>query len=79
MGEITSTYEINYPEQTTYFIAYEDTDVFSYGQVTSEQCMSSGQTNLFQTTIEQEWLDKLKTDFNVDPYAEDTEEDLLLN
>jgi len=72
-------HEIKKPEQTTYFIAYEDTDVFSYGKVTSEQCMSSGQTNLFQTTIEQEWLDKLKTDFNVDPYAEDTEEDLLLN
>ena len=63
-----STYDITYPEQTTYFIAYTNTDIFAYGMVEPDQEMTTGQPILWTTLDEAEWLYKLKTEFNTNPY-----------
>jgi hypothetical protein len=70
MSELKSTYDIKYPEQTTYFIAYTNTEIFAYGIVTSEQEMTTGQPILWTTLDETEWVAKLETEFNTNPYAE---------
>jgi len=50
--------EINYPEQTTYFICRED-DTFTvtaYGIVETNQCMITGQPIMDQYLDEAEWI-----------------------
>ena len=59
--------EIKYPTETTYFIAYTDTNIFGYGAVTTEQVMNSGQPYLYTTLSEDEWLYELLTKFNTIP------------
>jgi hypothetical protein len=65
-----STYDIIYPEQTTYFIAYTNTNIFAYGMVEPDQEMTTGQPILWTTLDEAEWLYKLKTEFNTNPFDE---------
>ena len=62
-----STYEIRYPSETTYFIAYTDSDIFAYGEVTPEQEMTTGQPYLYQTINREEWVQTLINDFNTNP------------
>jgi hypothetical protein len=57
--------EIKFPTQRTYFITYTDTSIFNYGYVDPDQQMTSGQTELYQTTDEQAWITELQTVFNV--------------
>ena len=71
MSELKSTYEIKYPEQTTYFIAYTNTEIFAYGIVTSEQEMTTGQPILWTTFDEAEWVAKLESEFNTNPFTEE--------
>lgn len=52
--------EINYPNQTTYFIAYLDQKNCSWGKVNPDECMAAPHPNLFQTTDENEWLTELE-------------------
>jgi len=59
--------EIKYPTETTYFIAYTDTNIFGYGIITPEQVMDSGQPYLYTTLSEEEWLEELLTKFNTIP------------
>ena len=59
--------EIKHPTETTYFIAYTDTNIFGYGIVTPEQVMDSGQHYLYTTLSEEEWLEELLTKFNTIP------------
>lgn len=59
--------EIKYPTETTYFIAYTDTNIFGYGVVTPEQVMDSGQPYFYTTLSEEEWLKELLTKFNTIP------------
>jgi len=59
--------EIKYPTETTYFIAYTDTNIFGYGIITPEQVMDSGQSYLYTTLSEEEWLEELLTKFNTIP------------
>jgi hypothetical protein len=66
MSELKSTYEIKYPQQTTYFIAYTNNLIFAYGIVTSQQEMTTGQPILWTTLDESEWIHKLETDFNLE-------------
>ncbi len=70
MSELKSTYEIKFPEQTTYFIAYTNNEIFAYGIVEPEQEMTTGQPILWTTLSEAEWLYKLEHDFNVIPEPE---------
>jgi len=56
--------EIKYPTEKTYFIAYTNDRVCAWGSVNTDQEMSSGQPNLYQTTNETEWLNELQN-FNV--------------
>jgi hypothetical protein len=64
-----STYDIIYPEQTTYFIAYTDTDIFAYGIVEPNQEMTTGQPILWTTLDEAEWVEKLENEFNTNPFT----------
>ena len=59
--------EIKHPTETTYFIAYTDTNIFGYGIITPEQVMDSGQLYLYTTLNEEEWLKELLTKFNTIP------------
>ena len=59
--------EIKFPQQTTYFIAYTSKEIFAYGIVQPEQEMVTGQPNLWNTLSEEEWIYKLKNDFNTNP------------
>jgi hypothetical protein len=68
MSEVKSTYDIIYPEQTTYFIAYTDTDIFAYGIVEPDQEMTTGQPILWTTLDKAEWILKLENDFNTNPF-----------
>lgn len=63
-----STYDIIHPEQTTYFIAYTNTDIFAYGIVKSDQEMTTGQPILWTTLDEAEWVEKLENEFNTNPF-----------
>lgn len=51
--------EIKFPNQTTYFICYENNKVFSVGTVLPTQEMTSGLPNLYKTTIKEDWLTEL--------------------
>lgn len=62
-----STFEIKYPTENTYYIAYTDTIIFVYGVVETTQEMTTGQPILWTTTNKQEWIDKLINDFNTNP------------
>jgi hypothetical protein len=68
MSEVKSTYEIKFPSATTYFIAYTNTEIFGYGIVTPEQEMTTGQPILWTTLNEAEWIYKLETEFNTNPF-----------
>jgi hypothetical protein len=57
-------HEIIYPNQLTYFIAWTDSTIFSYGKVEPAHTLTSGQPHLWTTLVEQEWHDKLLNDFN---------------
>ena len=59
--------EINKPQETTYWIAYTDSNIFAYGEVDSTQQMTTGQPYLFKTTDRIIWKSKLINDFNTDP------------
>jgi hypothetical protein len=63
---LKATHEIKFPEVRTYWIAYTNTEIFSYGYIDSDQELSSGQPYLYFTTDEAEWIEKLKTDFNIE-------------
>jgi hypothetical protein len=66
--------EIKFPEQTTYFIAYTTNEIFAYGWVDSDQEMVTGQPNLWTTLDEEEWIYKLETEFNTNPFPPEPEE-----
>lgn len=65
-----STFEIKYPTENTYYIAYTNTIIFVYGVVETTQEMTTGQPILWTTTNKQEWIDKLINDFNTNPETE---------
>jgi hypothetical protein len=60
-------HEIKFPTQTTYFIAYTDSDIFAYGEVNPDQQMTTGQPYLYQTTDREEWVQTLINNFNTNP------------
>lgn len=60
-------YEIKHPEQTTYWIAYTNNDIFGYGILTPEEQLYTGQPYLWTTLNQEEWIYKLEHDFNVIP------------
>jgi len=64
---LKATHEIKFPEERTYWIAYTNTEIFSYGYIDSDQELSSGQPNLWSTLDEEEWVNKLINDFNTNP------------
>jgi len=63
--------EIKFPSETTYFIAYTNTEIFGYGIVTPDQEMQTGQPILWTTLNEAEWIYKLETEFSTNPFPPD--------
>ena len=54
-----------------HFIVYNnDKIIFHYGILVEDQFLATGLDNTFITEDKQEWIDKLKNDFNVD-YTEE--------
>jgi hypothetical protein len=72
---IKTTFEIKYPEEKTYWIFWTDkTTKFVYGWTETNQVTDTSHPNWWSTLDEQEWIDKLETDFNTNPFSEQTEE-----
>jgi hypothetical protein len=65
MSDLKATQNINFPEVRTYWIAYTNTEIFSYGYIDPDQELNSGQPYLYQTTNEDEWILELQTEFGV--------------
>jgi hypothetical protein len=51
--------EINNPSEKIYFIVYDNTEIFGYGTVDTNQVLKSPREFLFQTTDEEEWKTEL--------------------
>jgi hypothetical protein len=66
-------HEIKFPKQDTYWIAYTNSEIFGYGVCTPEQEMTTGQPYLYQTTDEDEWVEKLITEFDTNPFPPEPE------
>lgn len=50
-----------------YYIVYNnDKVIFYYDELIEDQFLATGLDNTFITEDKQEWIDKLKNDFNVD-------------
>jgi len=65
------TNSIKYPTQTKWFINYTDKNVIvSYGEVTPEQEMETGQPIMNVYDNEEEWLEVL-IENGIDPYPEE--------
>jgi hypothetical protein len=62
MSDLKATQNINFPEVRTYWIAYTNTEIFSYGYIDPDQELNSGQPYLYQTTNEDEWILELQTE-----------------
>lgn len=56
-----------------YYIVYNnDKVIFYYDELIEDQFLATGLDNTFITEDKQEWIDKLKNDFNIN-YNEDNE------
>lgn len=52
--------EINYPSETTYFIAYSDNDDnVHYGQINPDQCMTTSKETVYTTLVKEEYITEL--------------------
>lgn len=52
--------EIKYPSEKTYFIGYnENDDNVHYGTIDVDQCMVTSKETVYNTVVEQEYIDEL--------------------
>lgn len=65
--------EIKNPSEVTYFIAYDNTEIFGYGSINPNQELKSPREFIFQTTDEEEWKTELSSSYGV-VFEEDVEE-----
>ena len=71
------TFEIHYPEETTYWIFWTDKiSKFVYGWTEPNQVTDTNQPNYWTTLSEEEWIEKLETEFNTNPFPPEPEQDL---
>jgi hypothetical protein len=71
--------EISYPEVKTYWIFWVNkTDDFSYGVTETNQVTSGYKPYAWTTLDEDEWVAKLKTEFNTDPFPPEEEEEITI-
>ena len=61
------THKIIYPTEKTYFIAYNDTNVFCYGSTNTNQQTVTALANIWKSTSETDWLNELKDVYNTTP------------
>ena len=75
MAEYT-IHEIKYPEKKTYWIFWVDkVSNFTYGFVDTDQVVEGYAEQTWTTTVESEWIDKLKTEFNTEVAPEEQVEE----
>ena len=65
MSDLKATQNINFPEVRTYWIAYTNTEIFSYGYIDPNQELNSGQPYLYSSTDMNAWVLELQEEFNV--------------
>ena len=69
---LKQTFEIKYPSEKTYWIFWTDkVSQFVYGWTETTQQTDTGQPNWWTTTDEEEWVAKLETEFNTNPFPEE--------
>ena len=68
---LKTTFEIVYPSEKTYWIFWTNkTTNFVYGSTEPTQVTDTNQPNWWTTLDESEWVTKLETEFNTNPYPE---------
>jgi len=66
--------EIYYPEEKTYWIFWVNkTDNFSYGITETNQVTTGYRPYAWTTINEADWISKLETEFNTNPYPPEPE------
>ena len=74
---LKTTFEIHYPEEKTYWIFWTDkVSKFVYGWTEPNQVTDTNQPNYWITLDEEEWIEKLETEFNTNPFPPEPEQDL---
>ena len=69
MPELKQTFEIDHPTEKTYQIFWTDkVSKFVYGFTESTQVTDTNQPNWWTTTDEAEWVTKLETEFDTNPF-----------
>lgn len=69
MPELKQTFEIDHPTEKTYWIFWTDkVSKFVYGFTESTQVTDTNQPNWWTTTDEAEWVTKLETEFDTNPF-----------
>jgi hypothetical protein len=67
------TFEIKYPSEKTYWIFWTDKiNNFVYGTTEPTQVTDTNQPNWWTTLDEAEWVLKLETEFNTNPFPDKT-------
>ena len=70
-----NTFEIEYPEENTYWIFWTNKETnFVYGWTKPTQVTDTNQPNYWTTLSETEWISKLETEFNINPYPDEDSE-----
>ena len=66
-----TTFEIHNPTEKTYWIFWTNkANKFVYGWTEPSQVTDTNQPNWWTTLDESEWVTKLETEFNTNPYLE---------
>ena len=69
--------EIRYPKQTTYWIFWVNkTNDFDYGITEPYQITLGYRPFIWTTADEKEWIEKLETEFNTNPYPPEPDQEL---
>jgi hypothetical protein len=70
-----TTFEIHHPEEKTYWIFWTNKETnFVYGWTEPTQVTDTNQPNYWTTLDEEEWISKLETEFNTNPYPDEDSE-----
>lgn len=66
---MSENFKIEYPDKKTYWVFWTDKETkFVYGWIESTQVVETNQPNYWTTTDEDEWVTKLETEFNTNPF-----------
>ena len=74
---LKNTFEIKYPSEKTYWIFWTDkVSNFVYGWTEPTQVTDTNQPNYWTTLDESEWIYKLETEFNTNPFPDEPTDEI---